>query len=67
MKAALLRAIPADDHRAPFTGLADRVAALLAPEALAALGSVGWYTTTAKLDLEARVPGARPQRLRRVR
>lgn len=34
-------------------------------------GSVPWYVTTVKLDLEARgeierVPGARPQRLRRV-
>lgn len=32
-------------------------------------GSVGWYVTTVKLDLEARgvierVPGVRPQRLR---
>ena len=34
--------------------------------------SVGWYVTTVKLDLEARgelerVPGVRPQRLRRPR
>ena len=34
-------------------------------------GSVPWYVTTVKLDLEARgvierVPGARPQRLRRA-
>jgi Family of unknown function (DUF6958) len=38
---------------------------------LATLGSVGWYTTSVNLDLEARglierVPGAQPQRLRRV-
>jgi hypothetical protein len=35
-------------------------------------GSVSWYVTTVKLDLEARdlierVPGERPQKLRRVR
>ncbi len=34
-------------------------------------GSVGWYTTTVKLDLEARdlierVPGSSPQRLRLI-
>ncbi len=34
-------------------------------------GSIGWYYTTVKLDLEARgvverVPGSRPQRLRLV-
>ena len=34
-------------------------------------GSIGWYVTTVKLDLEARglierVPGSSPQRVRRV-
>lgn len=43
---------------------------LLPSDALENLGSVSWYTTTVKLDLEARgelerVPGSRPQRLRR--
>ncbi len=41
----------------------------LTPEQRANLGSVSWYTTTVKLDMEVkrdieRVPGARPQRLR---
>ena len=40
----------------------------LTPEQRADLGSVSWYTTTVKLDLEVkgdieRVPGAKPQRL----
>ena len=35
-------------------------------------GSISWYVTTVKLDLEARgvierIPGSRPQRLRMVR
>jgi len=42
----------------------------LAADERANLGSTGWYTTTVKLDLEAkgeieRVPGSTPQRLRR--
>jgi hypothetical protein len=71
VRAAILRAVPADPLGIPFAELPDRVAALLAPEVLAHLGSVSWYTTTVKLDLEVRgeierVPGAHPQRLRRT-
>ena len=49
-----------------FGGLADTVRDRLAS---AFDGSVSWYVTTVKLDLEARgeierVPGSRPQRLR---
>ena len=67
---ALLTLIPDDEQGTPFMTLADRVAKLLTREQLARLGSVGWYTTTVKLDLEARgeierVPGSKPQRLRR--
>ncbi|MEM1418661.1 MAG: hypothetical protein AAGH15_27450 [Myxococcota bacterium] len=69
MKAALLAAIPPDDTGVPFQGLADR----LRPHLDAAVfegASIPWYLTTVKLDLEARgllerIPGARPQRLRR--
>ena len=51
-----------------FSDLAGLVAGLLPQDVLARLGSVSWYTTTVKLDLEAkgeivRVPGAKPQRL----
>jgi hypothetical protein len=41
----------------------------LSPDQRTNLGSVSWYTTSVKLDMEvkgdiARVPGSRPQRLR---
>ena len=52
-----------------FKGLPGLVEARLSPEQLTNLGSVSWYTTCVKLDMEVRgdivrVPGARPQRLR---
>lgn len=70
MKAALLRVVPADDAGFPFQDLADAVRPHL-PDELFGNASVSWYVVTVKLDLEARglierVPGARPQRLRRV-
>ncbi len=52
-----------------FRILPGLIDARLSPEQRASLGSVSWYATTVKLDLEvkgdiARVPGAKPQRLR---
>lgn len=51
-----------------FAVLPDAVRARLDPQDLAKLGSIGWHTTTVKLNMEvegeiARVPGATPQRL----
>lgn len=70
MKAALLTVVPAAGAGVPFQDLAEAVRPHL-PDVLFASASVSWYVTTVKLDLEARglierVPGARPQRLRRV-
>ncbi|MDE2992850.1 MAG: hypothetical protein OXU67_03110 [Chloroflexota bacterium] len=70
MKAALLTVVPADDAGFPFQDLADAVRPHL-PTELFANASVSWYVVTVKLDLEARglierVPGSRPQRVRRV-
>ena len=70
MKAALLAVVPAAGAGIPFQDLVDAVRPHL-PAELFANASVSWYVTTIKLDLEARglierVPGARPQRLRRV-
>ena len=67
---ALLKVIPANEEGIPFKGLADLVATQV-PADIAAKTSPGWWTTTVKLDLEARklierIPGAKPQRIRRL-
>ncbi|MEM8874640.1 MAG: hypothetical protein AAGD32_10310 [Planctomycetota bacterium] len=54
-----------DDGVAFMADLPDAVGARLTED----IGSVGWYTTTVKLELEVRgeierVPGSKPQRLR---
>ncbi|MCY3637753.1 MAG: hypothetical protein OXG80_01515 [Chloroflexi bacterium] len=54
-----------------FRSLPSFIDACLNPEQRANLGSVGWYTTTVKLDMEVqgdieRIPNASPQRLRLV-
>ena len=54
-----------------FRSLPSLIDARLNPEQRANLGSVGWYTTTVKLDMEAqcyieRIPNTSPQRLRLV-
>lgn len=67
---AILRIVPREENGVPFQDLADLVAEQLTPESRDYLGSIGWYATTVKLDLEARglverVPGKSPQHLRR--
>ena len=52
-----------------FRALPSLVESRLSPEQMSDLGSVSWYTTCVKLDMEvkgdiARVSGVRPQRLR---
>ena len=69
-RAAILRAVPAAGAGLPFQDLPAKVSSLLPKAVRASVGSVSWYTTTVKLDLEARglierVAGAKPQRLRR--
>ncbi|MFH1679651.1 MAG: hypothetical protein ABIH26_03295 [Candidatus Eisenbacteria bacterium] len=66
-------AVPSERKEgAAFRDLPGLVAKMLAARERAELGSVSWYTTTVKLELEVRgeirrVPGARPQRLTRTR
>jgi len=69
VKTIILCVVPQDEGGSAFKTLSDQVADQLSPEALENLGSVGWYTTTVKLDLEApglieRVTGSKPQLLR---
>jgi hypothetical protein len=71
VKKAILQVLPKGEPGLPFKELAGQVRDALSPEELAELGSVSWYTTTVKLDLEARgevarVKGAKPQRLLRI-
>lgn len=61
----------ASDQIVRFIDLPDIVRASLPPDELDKLDSVSWYTTTVKLDMEARglierIPGSRPQALRIV-
>lgn len=69
---AILKAVPRRKDGIPFRELSAVVAGLLPKRVSDQVGSVTWYTTTIKLDLEARgeierVPGVKPQRLRRKR
>lgn len=70
VRRAILKAVPRRGEGVLFRELPQRVRKLLAIEELERLGSVGWYTTTVKLELEVRgeirrVGGASPQRLLR--
>jgi hypothetical protein len=69
---AILAVVPKDADGIPFTRLARLVKDRLNATEQRAIGSVDWYVTAVKLDLEARkrierVPGSTPQHLRRVR
>ncbi len=71
VRAAMLKAIPRSKDGASFKELPELVLDRLPEGEIPGGGSIMWWTTTVKLDLEARglierVPGARPQRVRRV-
>ncbi len=70
LRGAILDVIPDNAEGVAFKQLAELVERRLSAQQLKRLGSLGWYTTTVKLDLEARgeierVPDSKPQRLRR--
>ena len=70
IREAILDAVPGEEPGLRFMDLSREVEQR-APERLFGNASVGWYTTTVKLDLEARglikrVPGVSPQRLVRA-
>jgi hypothetical protein len=71
MTNAILHAIARNEDGISFKELPQRVSELIPPEAKLKIGSIPWYTTTIKLDLETRgeierIPGSKPQRLRRI-
>ena len=68
---ALMKAIPRTQAGVRFMDLFDTVGARFPRSSLPGGGSLSWYLTTVKLDLEARglierVPHSVPQRLRRT-
>ncbi|MBF0239828.1 MAG: hypothetical protein HQM12_19175 [SAR324 cluster bacterium] len=68
VKKAILQVVPKGGEGILFKDLATLVETGLPERIKASLGSVSWYTTTVKLDLEARgeikrVPDSKPQRL----
>jgi len=71
VKKVLLDVIPKNAEGVPFRELAGHVQRALPRAMLPAKGSASWLATTVKLDLEGRgvlerIPGSKPQRLRRV-
>ena len=72
VRGAILKLVSQSDGGYLFKDLAEGVSRLLSSDQLDALGSASWYTTSVKLDLEARglierIPGQSPQRLRKKR
>jgi hypothetical protein len=70
VRRAILDVLPGSGEGVPFRRLPELVAGQLSPAERSRLGSVSWYTTTVKLELEVqgeieRVPGSKPQRLLR--
>jgi len=71
VRTAILAVVPSDDQGMEFIKLPQLVEGQISADNLERLGSVSWYTTTVKLDMEVRglierVPGSKPQRLRIV-
>ena len=71
VRKAILKSIPKRGEGVLFKDLAAMVAGQLTVAEKERLGSIGWYTTAVKLDLEAkgeiyRLPKETPQRLLRT-
>lgn len=65
---AILKSVPGKGEGLLFKELPRKVEHNLARKDRQRLGSIGWYTTVVKLDMEVkkelkRVPGAKPQHL----
>ena len=71
VRAAILECLPASGEGLQFKALPECVAGKLPAEVKKKLGSISWYATVVKLDLECkgeirRVEGAKPQRLVKI-
>jgi hypothetical protein len=69
VRRAILQALSSNGNSLAFRDLPGEVSRMLSSDERARLGSVSWYTTVVKLDLEVkgeleRLPGSRPQRLK---
>ncbi len=69
---AILAVVPSDKYGLEFNELPQLVEAQISEDDLKRLGSVSWYTTTVKLDMEVkgeieRIPASKPQRLRLIK
>lgn len=72
VRKAILASVPRSKSGVTFKDLVASVSERLPEELFPKKGSVPWYTKVVQLDLEAdgrieRIPGAKPQRVRRVR
>ncbi len=72
VRTAIRKAVPKSKDGVEFQHLASMVKQFVSPEDRDQVGLVSWYTTAVKLDMEVRgeidrVPGSKPQRIRRVR
>ena len=68
MKRCIMEIIAGSQQGVLFKDLSKQVKEKISEEESKRLGSVSWYTTTVKLDLEAkgkikRIPGSKPQKL----
>lgn len=72
VRGAILKSVPRKGEGVLFKELQAKVAGCLTAQEKQALGSIGWYTTVVKLDMEVnqelkRIPGSTPQRLLRAK
>jgi hypothetical protein len=71
MRTAILEIVPAKEPEIEFNLLAGLIGEHLSSEIVSQIGSLTWYTTTVKLDMEVkgelqRIAGPRLQRLLRM-
>ena len=71
IRSAILKVLPGNKPGVEFNKLSGQLNSIIPSDQLNKIGSLPWYTTTVKLDLEVkgeieRIPGSNPQRLRKI-